>query len=292
MRAVFLLIVLLFTFVLTPAKPVKEDEGDISSRHGDKPDVDDELENSGETDDEDEEDGSTTEEPRTRQKRDVYMELEGQEKIKDSSGDDLEEEDEDDSETKEDKSSPKSDRSKNKNKSDSDTKELQMQNAMGIKGPFTITALQPPGSQNPSQKWVKQDPFSLDFASPPGNIEITPLEPAVNRMKKVRRRCMCPFPCGPAHSFEVIGCSGPYTVPCGGFGGGWPGQGCGGFGGMVPPYGWGGYGGYGVGHPVYGGGFGGFGGFGGCGGCGGYGGCGGCGSGGGCGYPPIMMCCK
>ncbi|KAL9984398.1 hypothetical protein ACROYT_G006686 [Oculina patagonica] len=237
------------------AKPVKEDEGDPTSRHGDKPDVDDELENSGETDDEDEEDGSTTEEPRTRQKRDVYMELEDEEKIKDSSGDDLEDEDEDDSETKEEKSSPKRDRSKSKKKSDSDTEELQMQNAMGIQGPFTITALQPPGSQNPSQKEVKvkQDPFSLDFASPPGNIEITPLEPPVNRMKKVRRRCMCPFPCGPAHSFEVIGCSGPYTVPCGGFGGGWPGLGCGGFGGMVPPYGLGGYGG--------------------------------------CGYPPVMMCC-
>ena len=98
---------------------------------------------------------------------------------------------------------------------------------------------------------------------------------------------MCPFPCGPAHSFEVIGCSGPYTFPCGGLGSGWPGLACGGlggfggFGGLVPPYGWGGYGGFG-GHPLYGGGCG----YGGC------GGCGGCGCGGGCGYPPIMMCCK
>ena len=286
MKVVFLIIVLLFVFVLTQAKPVKDDEGGISSKHEDKSDVEDELENSGDTDDNEEEDGSTTEEPRMRQKRDQVMELEDEEDVKDSSGDDLKHEDEDDSDTKEDKP-------KNKKKSHSDANELQMQNTMGIQGPFTITALQPPGSQNPSQKGQKVDPFSLNFLSPPGNIEITPLEPSINRMKKVRRRCMCPFPCGPAHSFEVIGCSGPYTLPCAGLGGGWPALGCGGFGGfggpghgIVPPYGWGGYGGFG-GHPLYGGGFG----YGGCGsGCG----CGGCGggSGGGCGYPPIMMCCK
>lgn len=284
MKAVFLIIVLLFVFVLTPAKPVKDDGGGISSKHEDKPDVDDELENSGDTDDNEEEDGSTTEEPRMRQKRDLLMELEDEEDVKDSSGDDLEG-DEDDSDQKEDKPIPKSGRKKVQ--SDSDAKELQMQNTLGIRGPFTITALQPPGSQNPSQKAKKEDPFSLNFLSPPGNIEITPLEPSINRMKKVRRRCMCPFPCGPAHSFEVIGCSGPYTFPCGGLGSGWPGLACGGlggfggFGGLVPPYGWGGYGGFG-GHPLYGGGCG----YGGC------GGCGGCGCGGGCGYPPIMMCCK
>lgn len=267
MKAVFLIIVLLFVFVLTPAKPVKDDGSGISSKHEDKSDVDDELENSGDTDDNEEEDGSTTEEPRMRQKRDLVMELEDEEVVKDSSGDDLKQEDEDDSDKKGDKPLPKSDRKKVE--SDSDAKELQMQNTLGIQGPFTITALQPPGSQNPSQKGNKADPFSLNFLSPPGNIEITPLEPSINRMKKVRRRCMCPFPCGPAHSFEVIGCSGPYTLPCGGLGSGWPGLACGGlggfsgFGGLVPPYGWGGYGGFG-GHPLYGGGCG----YGGCGGCG------------------------
>ncbi|KAJ7377943.1 hypothetical protein OS493_025258 [Desmophyllum pertusum] len=107
MKAAFLFIVLLSVFVLTPAKPVKEHEGDTSSKNEDKSDVDDALETSGDTDDDEEEDGSSTEEPRMRQKRDVYGELEGEEKVKDSSGDDLEEEDEEDSDTKEDKSLPK-----------------------------------------------------------------------------------------------------------------------------------------------------------------------------------------
>ena len=299
MKLILLIIVSLSLLDLTPGKPVKEHEGEGASISDSKSSGEDELETSVvDGDDEDEEDGSTTEEPRMRQKRSDNAELQDDERSGDFSGGDLETEDKEGQDRKEDKSLPKSDRPKNKNEPDS--KELQMQNTLGIQQPFTITAMQPGRPQDPSQQMKTPEPFSLNFAGPAGKIEITPFEPAINRMKKVRRRCMCPLPCGPAHAYEVIGCGGPYTIPCGGcVGGGWPGLGCGGFGGcgglggvydMIPHPGWGGY-------PLYGGYGGGFGcgGCGGCGGCSGCGGCGGCGGfgwGGGCGHPPIVMCCK
>lgn len=285
MKLVSLFIVLVCVFAVTTAKPVKENN-EVKAKHEEKSGVEDELETSGDEDD-DEEDGSTIDdEPRTREKRDAYEELEGDEKSKDSSGDDLKQGDSDDTETK--------DSSGDDDSEDEDDRlqknELQWKNTMGIRGPFTITAMQPPGSQSSSRKGNKQqDQFSMNFVSPPGNIEITPFAPKINSMKKVRRRCLCPFPCGPAHEFELIGCSGPYSLPCGGFGGVWPGLGYGGYGGLYGLGGYGGYGGYGLGYPWLGGGLG----YGGCGGgcgCGGCGGCGGCCGGGCCGFP--MMCCK
>ena len=173
---------------------------------------------------------------------------------------------------------------------------------------------------NTNAKNRRVGPYIANFRSP---FKITPMEPALNSLRKFKKRCFCNFPCGHLQEFEVIGCEGPYTlVPggCGGYGCGYPGfgigcgsgsYGCGGFGG------WGGSGGCGScggcgGIGVYGGcggcggcgatggygGYGGIGGYGGCGGCGGIGGYGGCGIGGcgvlgglggcgGCGYPTI-----
>lgn len=301
MKMLILFAVLVSVFALTTAKPVKEEDRLLAKRE-EKSDPEDVLvtessttessgtESSG-TEDEAEEDGSTIdEEPRSRAKRNAYEDLEDEEKMKDSSGADSKEENGDDNEETNDDTSGDDRLQEHK---------LQWKNTLGIRGPFTITAYQPPESEISSKKGKKKNnQFSMDFVSPSGNIEITPFAPAINSLKKVRRRCLCPLPCGA--EYELIGCSGPYTVPCGGgFGGLWPGLGCGGCGGCGGYgglYGLGGCGGFGGGYPLYGGGLG-LGGCGGCGGCGGYGGCGcgGCGGGccgGGCCGFPMMCCCK
>ena len=294
MKLVILFVVLVTLFALTTAKPMIENSERLRKRE-EKSGVEDELETSGDEGDEEEDGSATNDEPRGREKRVSYEELEGDEKTKDSSGDEPEQE------------SGDYIKEKNKDSSGDDSLQgnvLQWKNTLGIRGPFTITALQPPGSDiSPNKHLKKQEAHvSLDSASPPGKIEITPFAPSINGMKKSRRRCLCPLPCGPGPTYEVIACDGPYTVPCGCPGGVWPALGCGGYG---SPYG---IGGIGTGFPLFGGGFGGggYGGYGGCGGCGGYGGCGGwggyggCGGCGGCGGlghggcfgHPMMCCCK
>lgn len=273
MKLVIFFVVLVTLFALSTAKPVMEDNK-LSIKREEKSGVDDELETSGDEGDDEEDGSATNDEPRGREKRESYEEFERDEKTKDSSGDKPEQESGD----------------------SSGDDELQWKNTLGIGGPFTITALQPPGSEIPPSKLKKKEAhFFLDAVSPPGKIEITPLAPNINRMKKFRRRCLCPLPCAPGPTYQVISCSGPYTVPCGCLGGVWPSPGCGGCGGFGGPYG---LGGIAPGFPLFGGG-----GYGGCGGCGGYGGYGGCGGCGGCGGGfrglygdcfgnPMMCCCK
>lgn len=282
MKLVILFVVFVSVFVVTTAKPfIEEADNDFMVKQEEESDAGEELENSGD-EKEDEEDGSSIdEEPRGREKRDALEKDENFEKTKDSSGDQSEEE-KDDSREKSNKDSS----------GDDDEGELQWKNTLGIRGPLSISAIQPPYPEvSPSTGKKQKQKVSLDFVTPPGNIEITPFSPSINRLKKVRRRCLCPLPC----DYEVIGCSGPYTLPCGGCGGFWPGLGCGGCGGYGGLYG---LGGFGLGVPMLGAGVG-YGGCGGCGGCGGgcggcgggcCGGCGGCG-GGCCGFP-MMCCCK
>ncbi|XP_068744972.1 uncharacterized protein [Montipora capricornis] len=287
MKAMILSALLVSAFVLTIAKPVKEEDDGFLVKREDKRGADEELETSGDGK-EDEEDGSSIdEEPRAREKRGKLEELEEDKQAKDSSGDDSEEEDEEAEE--EGRNGIKELNKDSSGDDDLSENELQWKNTLGIRGPLSITAFQPGSSATSSKKGKKQkDQASMDFVTPSGNLEITPFAPAINRLKKVRRRCMCPLPC----DYEVIGCSGPYTIPCGGFGGLWPALGCGGYGSCGGCGGlYGGLGGYGLGYPVPGGGLG----YGGCGGgCGGCCGCGGCGpcGGGCCGFPMMCCCCK
>ncbi|XP_068712519.1 uncharacterized protein [Montipora foliosa] len=287
MKAMILSVLLVSAFVLTIAKPVKEEDDGFLVKREDKRGADEELETSGDGK-EDEEDGSSIdEEPRAREKRDKLEELEEDKQAKDSSGDDSEEEDEEAEE--EGRNGIKELNKDSSGDDDLSENELQWKNTLGIRGPLSITAFQPGSSAISSKKGKKQkDQASMDFVTPSGNLEITPFAPAINRLKKVRRRCMCPLPC----DYEVIGCSGPYTIPCGGFGGLWPALGCGGYGSCGGCGGlYGGLGGYGLGYPVPSGGLG----YGGCGGgCGGCCGCGGCGpcGGGCCGFPMMCCCCK
>lgn len=285
MKAMILSALLVSAFVLTIAKPVKEEDDGFLVKREEKRGADEELETSGDGK-EDEEDGSSIdEEPRAREKRDKLEELEKDKQAKDSSGDDSEEEDEEEEEE-----GRNGIKELNKDSSGDDAlseNELQWKNTLGIRGPLSITAFQPGSSEISSKKGKKEkDQASMDFVTPSGNLEITPFAPTINRLKKVRRRCMCPLPC----DYEVIGCSGPYTIPCGSFGGLWPALGCGGYGSCGGCGGlYGGLGGYGLGYPVPGLGYGGCGG--GCGGCCGCGGCGPCG-GGCCGFPMMCCCCK
>ena len=181
MKSVTVFMVFFCFLAITKAKPVNEDQEFVEKRE-DKSSVEDELENSGNSDEEDEEDGSTIdEEPRAREKRGIFETDKEEQNSKDFSGE------------KEGTENSSGDEEMQKDK-------LQWKNSMGIRGPFTITALQPMGLQNPSSR-KQNDQGSVDLMSTPGNIQITPLEPKINSMKKIRRRCLCPFPCGVPNDF-------------------------------------------------------------------------------------------